>query len=56
MLLTLALHTKAELGELAKDAGIVVDMTTMKKAAAVAYLSEHEKVKSYVPERMLPKD
>ena len=51
----LSLHTKAELGELAEDAGIALDVTAMKKAAAVAYLSESEQVKAYVPERMLLK-
>ena len=51
----LALHTKAELGELAKDAGVHLDVTGMKKAAAVTYLSAHEKVKAFVPERLLPK-
>ena len=51
----LALHTKAELGELAKEAGIHLDVTNMKKAAAVTYLSASEKVKAFVPERLLPK-
>ena len=51
----LALHTKAELGELAKEAGVHLDVTSMKKAAAVTYLSAHEKVKAFVPERLLPK-
>lgn len=48
----LSLHTKAELGELASDAGIALEVTAMKKGAAVAYLSESEQVKAYVPERM----
>ena len=51
----LALHTKAELGELAKEAGIHLDVTNMKKAAAVTYLSASEKVKVFVPPRLLPK-
>ena len=51
----LALHTKAELGELAKEAGVHLDVTGMKKAAAVTYLSASEKVKAFVPERLLPK-
>ena len=49
----LNLHTKAELAELAEEAGIALDVTAMKKAAAVAYLSEHERIKAYLPERML---
>ena len=51
----LALHTKAELGELAKEAGVHLDVTGMKKAAAVTYLSAHEKVRAFVPKRLLPK-
>ena len=51
----LTLHTKAELGDLTKTIGIALDVTAMKKAAAVAYLSENEQVKTYVPERMLLK-
>ena len=51
----LALHTKAELGELANEAGVHLDVTSMKKAAAVTYLSASEKVKAFVPERLLPK-
>ena len=52
----LALHTKAELGELALEAGVHLDVTGMKKAAAVTYLSASEKVKAFVPERLLPKE
>ena len=52
----LSLHTKAELGELAKEAGVVIDVTAMKKTAAVDYLSQSDKVKSYVPSRLLPED
>ena len=51
----LALHTRAELGELAKEAGVHLDVTGMKKAAAVTYLSASEKVKVFVPPRLLPK-
>ena len=51
----LVLHTKAELGELAKEAGVHLDVTNMKKAAAVTYLSAHEKVRAFVLERLLPK-
>ena len=51
----LSLHTKAELGELAKEAGIHLDVLNMKKAAAVTYLSANEKVKAFLPERLLPK-
>ena len=51
----LSLHTKTELGELALEAGVHLDVTNMKKAAAVTYLSAHEKVKAFVPERLLPK-
>ena len=51
----LTLHTKVELEELALEAGVHLDVTGMKKAAAVTYLSAHEKVKAFVPERLLPK-
>jgi len=48
----LTLHTKGELGELAKEAGVALDITALKKQAAVEYLSAHEKVKAFVPERL----
>jgi ParB family transcriptional regulator, chromosome partitioning protein len=48
----LALHTKAELGELARNAGVALDVTTLKKQVAVEYLSQHEKVRAFVPERL----
>ncbi len=48
----LALHTKAELGELARNARVALDVTTLKKQTAVEYLSQHEKVRAFVPERL----
>lgn len=48
----LALHTKAELGELARNAGVALDVTTLKKQVAVEYLSQHEKVRAFVPKRL----
>lgn len=48
----LALHTKAELGELAQLAGVALDVTTLKKQTAVEYLSTHEKVRAFLPERL----
>ena len=52
----LALHTKAELGELAQMAGVALDVTTLKKQTAVEYLSQHEKVRAFVPQRLRPKE
>ena len=48
----LALHTKAELGELAQTAGVALDVTTLKKQTAVEYLSQHEKIRAFVPKRL----
>ena len=50
----LALHTKAELEELAQTAGIALDVSTLKKQTAVEYLSAHERVRAFVPERLKP--
>lgn len=49
----LSLHTKNELAELAIDVEIPIDVTAMKKSDAVSYLSEHESIKNYLPERLL---
>lgn len=48
----LALHTKTELGELAHRVGVALDVTTLKKQVAVEYLSQHEKVRAFMPERL----
>lgn len=48
----LAVHTKAELGGLAQMAGVALDVTTLKKQVAVEYLSQHGKVRAFVPERL----
>lgn len=49
----LSLHTKSELSELANAVEIPIDVTAMKKADAVTYLSKHEAIKTYLPERLL---
>ena len=51
----LSLHTKAELAELAGEAGVVLDVSAVKKSAAVDYLAQNDKVRAYVPERLLLK-